>query len=238
MKILKSSGLLYLLLASSVWASKIPIKSNSSYGGTPTGLTPFCLDGNGNPLVSCLGTPAISGQEFPSSNISGEYVFDYQINDLSVSGFSMEVSVSDVGEQFDDFGAFLVQPGATDCAGDGLMPPPSPAYTVFCGPDPSILVPQSSVNATTPPTVTNVTFNVPGNGDGLVFFVLEPAQSSGDAPDAPTVKIGPPTLVTPEPGSLILLASAMLVLFGAGDQLLRGSARSKWRAVYHGAFRL
>jgi len=240
MKTLKLTGLLCFVLASSMWA-KVPVKGNSSYGNAvPT--VDSCLDANGNPLGGspdplgiCSGAP-VGSQMFAASSPSSDYmVFDYKINGFD----SYSLEIENTANPFVDFGFYTIpESDAADCTGGGTSK--ITGILVYCGADPSTFAQVPSIDPTDPtrdpvspnflnPPVSDVTFTIPAQGDGLVFFVLEDGTFSTDSNGDPvftpasTPRIKLSTTV-PEPGSLVLLTSVILLLVHLG--------RRRWRATF------
>jgi hypothetical protein len=235
---------LTFLLASTAFAV-LPTKTNSNYGGNPSGLSSFCLDQNGTVVGGtpsdvgiCAGAP-IGEQMFPATSDDTKTIFDYAVHGLD----SYTLTLSNSTDLFVYFGLFDAQaainadPNAGTCKGgdDGTH-----AYTVFCGPDPNTLSPALTISPSNPtydvsgnklePPLSEVSFTAPAGGNGLVFFVIEengisPIDGSQSIPpSSPQLKLTAPT---PEPGSVILLASVLLVLVGLGRRRLRVSPAVK-----------
>jgi hypothetical protein len=170
---------------------------NSDYGGGNTACT------SSTTPDTCILSPGITAQDFfwsgnSDSNVTYQF-FDLLINtditnfSLTVTGGSGLTFAPDDSSgiiPFYGFGAFACDTGTVPCSDGGADGLATTSLTSSDG------------------TENSVTFNVPGDGKGLVFFIV---QNEGSTID-PTVTATVTPLATPEPNSLPILAAAFFAL--------------------------
>jgi hypothetical protein len=197
---------LAVALSTAVSAAVIQ-QDNSDYGN----FGPNCTTVVGN-NCDLTQAPGVIGQSFPFSGNSNDevnfQVFDFQITTnpsnftLTLSGTLPFAADQTFGNQRvfgfgmfvcgpDDFPTSLCTPSGTDLSAVTANPPAS----------------NGSENS--------VTFTVPGNGQNMVFFVLE-----NDTTDPTVTAILRSTTATPEPSSFSLVFGAALVFAAFGRRRL------------------
>jgi len=255
MKILTISSLLFIVLASSMWASKIsiPTKKNSDYGvdATIDCGDKECADQSSMNLHSFLGG-SIEEQTLCSSSLfdsgagcvdsagnrTGEnaaYVFVYQIDqsasNLTLTGLTAFDSTKQTGFNSLDTGFF----GAMTCEED-FTKPVHPLLCVISGDFPADFsfnpgsgdgkFLSSAGDIDPEPTSISLDFNV--NPKGLAFYVEE--DSTTGVPSIPLPCLDgtcAAPVVSPEPGSFALLGSALLAAFWVGRRRFGASSQTK-----------
>lgn len=212
-------AVLYFAVSGSVRASILEQES-SSYGFTTltdgsqiAPITDTCLnlDGtNANAYLSCGGFPMIGQTYFqdPSQVIPGQSraeIFDFKINS-DITDFTITLTGT---EPFYNqaAGLFVCNPGAD--------PNCSNSQVWFSTVDPLALGVSSSSMGT-----SAAGFTVPGDGNGLVFFAVEPNGTGNVTADitAADITLSDPT---PEPGTLVLLSFCLVAILSLRRPVLR-----------------
>ena len=204
---------LALFLAGLASANRLDT-DDSTYGSVFLHSQWSCLDATGATLSgpsstkpTCGSTAALLEQTFMASSRDGAEVFDFNIieNAPNITSFRLTLTgdapfVSDNGSQW-GYGALAC--GTTS--------------EEQCGPNPGLHGVTNNPDVSDTPTgFTSVVFTGPGNGNGFVFFGVE------DETLAPSLVHAELELVsTPEPGSWLLLASGILILFALRGRLTR-----------------
>jgi len=184
-----------LAAASSAMASKIST-STSSYG---VGQNMTVINANAN----VDGFDVFEGV-IATTSTTGGYVFDYQIltdaNNSSLSNFDFTLPLANLDTLFP-----LVQPyGVLGC--DSTNDP----LITQCVTDPETnSVVQSIVGPTLINSSTAVQFYVPGNGEGLAFYVTEDLSSAPTSVPTPQIDL---VTATPEPQLLAIVSLAIMAI--------------------------
>jgi hypothetical protein len=215
--ILKSAllfAVLYFAVSGAVRASLLEQES-SSYGFTTltdssqiTPITDTCLNLNGtnaNAYLSCGGFPMIGQTYFQnasqvSAGQSRAEIFDFKINS-DVTDFTISLTGT---EPFYNqaAGLFVCNPGADpNCTNSQVW---------FSTVDPLTL----GVSSSSPGT-NAAAFTVPGDGNGLVFFAVEP---NGTGKVTADITLSDPA---PEPGTLVLISLCLVAILSLRRPVLR-----------------
>jgi len=180
MKLLGYGAVLALVLVASAFAIAIPEEMSSDYGENPT-------------IVSIsTGITGVTGERVCSSQrCPGDYVFDYQIGD--VTNFVLTLT----GElPFTKYGVLTCGSASTVRCSDKSQPGIAAALAA------------GSVTVVNP---TTLAFTIPVKGSGLVFYGLE--RQPDPVPDSPP---GNPRIslevvaATPEPGPIALVLTGFV----------------------------
>jgi hypothetical protein len=180
------------LLGLSVASSASKINTSTSSYGSPSDDT-----------VTVIGN--LTEQNYAFAFEGGFEVFNFLVN-TDISNFTLTLT----GDA-----PFIADDTANDPPlffGFGAFVTGSCSTFAQCGPDPTL--PPYDATASLPGsdgTVNKVSFNVVGDGKGLVFFAVEPEGSTG-LNNLVTAKITPNTSTVPEPRLWPFLGLAFLGL--------------------------
>ncbi len=184
---------LALALSTTAFAAVIQ-DDNSEYGN----LGPDCTTKAGN-TCDLSHAAGVIGQTFPYSQNQQFQVFDFEITTDPVN-FTLTLTgafpfAADQGK-FHGFGMFVCNPDKDN---------PSS----LCTPLGTDLSNVTANPATSNGSETLVSFNVPGHGNGLVFYVVE--NETSDPAPAVTATLTANASAVPEPGTFSLVFGAGLV---------------------------
>lgn len=214
MTTLKQVVALTFVLTPTLWAV-VPTKTNSNYGIDSVSLGTTSFGAHLGEQTVCSSSPSgLDPCPPPFGTFTGEarYLFIYTSDltnlDLTLVGSAIVNAGVLACDSTDNNGINEVAP-CTDTS--------APAFAGDFAFDSGGFPVNFLAGDITPIDANTVRFQIPGSAKGLALFIEE--DSTGALPSVPQP--------TPEPSSLILLASAMLLVAGVGYRRLRTSPAVK-----------